>query len=213
MRNGVHHQWLVSDIDAHAWVEVWFPQYGWVRFDPTPAAAPARGGATTPAQLRALPGAVPGSSAGPTNKAGSTPHAASPVQRAGGGGIDVLEIVAALAVVAVLAWLLRAFLRPAPSTDTLLDELERAMVRTGRPLGAGVTLAGLEHRFRESPGAAAYIRSLRIERYGGDPERPARGGRRAMREQLRRDLGLAGRLRALWALPPRLRAARGRRAG
>ena len=213
MRNGVHHQWLVSDIDAHAWVEVWFPQYGWVRFDPTPAAAPARGGATTPAQLRALPGAVPGSSAGPTNKAGSTPHAASPVQRAGGGGIDLLEIVAALAVVAVLAWLLRAFLRPAPSTDTLLDELERAMVRTGRPLGAGVTLAGLEHRFRESPGAAAYIRSLRIERYGGDPERPARGGRRAMREQLRRDLGLAGRLRALWALPPRLRAARGRRAG
>ena len=213
MRNGVHHQWLVSDIDAHAWVEVWFPHYGWVRFDPTPVAAPARGGATTPAQLRALPGAVPGSSAGPTNKAGSTPRAASPVQRAGGGGIDVLAIVAALAVVAVLAWLLRAFLRPAPSTDTLLDELERAMVRTGRPLGPGVTLAGLEHRYRESPGAAAYIRSLRIERYGGDPGWPARGGRRAMREQLRRDLGLTGRLRALWALPPRLRAGRGRRAG
>ena len=213
MRNGVHHQWLVSDIDAHAWVEVWFPHYGWVRFDPTPVAAPARGGATTPAQLRALPGAVPGSSAGPTNKAGATPKAASPVQRTGGGGIDVLAIVAALAVVAVLAWLLRAFLRPAPSTDTLLDELERAMVRTGRPLGPGVTLAGLEHRYRESPGAAAYIRSLRIERYGGDPGWPARGGRRAMREQLRRDLGLTGRLRALWALPPRLRAGRGRRAG
>ena len=28
------------DTDAHAWVEAWFPGYGWVRFDPTPAAAP-----------------------------------------------------------------------------------------------------------------------------------------------------------------------------
>ena len=34
------HQYVVSDIDAHAWVEAWFPHYGWVRFDPTPAAAP-----------------------------------------------------------------------------------------------------------------------------------------------------------------------------
>ena len=38
--------WLVTDIDAHAWVEAWFPHYGWVTFDPTPAAAPARGGRT-----------------------------------------------------------------------------------------------------------------------------------------------------------------------
>ena len=29
-------QWAVSDLDAHAWVEAWFPSYGWVRFDPTP---------------------------------------------------------------------------------------------------------------------------------------------------------------------------------
>ena len=39
-------QWLVTDVDAHAWVEAWFPHYGWVSFDPTPAAAPARGGRT-----------------------------------------------------------------------------------------------------------------------------------------------------------------------
>ena len=30
-------RWIVTDIDAHAWVEAWFPNYGWVRFDPTPA--------------------------------------------------------------------------------------------------------------------------------------------------------------------------------
>jgi hypothetical protein len=28
--------WTVSDRNAHAWVEVWFPRYGWLAFDPTP---------------------------------------------------------------------------------------------------------------------------------------------------------------------------------
>ena len=30
-------EWIVSDHDAHAWVEVWFRGYGWLPFDPTPA--------------------------------------------------------------------------------------------------------------------------------------------------------------------------------
>jgi transglutaminase-like putative cysteine protease len=32
------HLWNVSDREAHAWVEVWFNGYGWIPFDPTPAA-------------------------------------------------------------------------------------------------------------------------------------------------------------------------------
>src|SRR5262249_27865602 len=28
--------WTVTDHDAHAWVEAWFPRYGWLPFDPTP---------------------------------------------------------------------------------------------------------------------------------------------------------------------------------
>ena len=32
-RDGV---WNVTDHNAHAWVEVWFPEHGWLSFDPTP---------------------------------------------------------------------------------------------------------------------------------------------------------------------------------
>ena len=32
-----HGEWIVSDRDAHTWVEVWFRGWGWMPFDPTPS--------------------------------------------------------------------------------------------------------------------------------------------------------------------------------
>jgi protein-glutamine gamma-glutamyltransferase len=32
------HIWNITDREAHAWVEVWFKGFGWIPFDPTPAA-------------------------------------------------------------------------------------------------------------------------------------------------------------------------------
>ncbi|HYL93603.1 MAG TPA: DUF3488 and transglutaminase-like domain-containing protein, partial [Alphaproteobacteria bacterium] len=42
--NEITNNYIVRERDAHSWVEVYFPEYGWVTFDPTPAApAPVRG--------------------------------------------------------------------------------------------------------------------------------------------------------------------------
>lgn len=41
-RNPIGDYWLVRRSDAHAWAEVWLPQRGWVRVDPTAAVAPER---------------------------------------------------------------------------------------------------------------------------------------------------------------------------
>ncbi len=80
------------------------------------------------------------------------------------------------------------------------------MVRTGRPLAVGMTLAGLERRVRGRPEAEEYIRALRLSRFGTAGSAPTLRQRRALRAELRSGLGLAGALRALWALPPRWHA-------
>ncbi len=41
-RNRYGDYWVVRRMDAHAWVEVWLPQRGWIRVDPTAAVAPER---------------------------------------------------------------------------------------------------------------------------------------------------------------------------
>jgi len=40
--NDLGHFFLVRQADAHAWCEVWFPETGWTRVDPTAAVAPGR---------------------------------------------------------------------------------------------------------------------------------------------------------------------------
>jgi len=192
-------EYVVRDLDAHSWVEVWYPSYGWITFDPTPAAAPPRAqpdeaGAST---------ANPHSSQAPNFGAGDTPALRSGQLAADDGGVEWWEIaigaVAALvaALLGVRWWKRRG--RPQPA----LDELERALRRTGRDPGPGTTLRALESAFAGTPAAADYVRTVRDARYGGRTgTSPTRSQRRGLRAELGRGAGLLGRLRAWWALPP-----------
>jgi hypothetical protein len=115
--------------------------------------------------------------------------------------IAELAVLALLAAAVVVAVALAT--RPLRAPELVIDELERAFSRTGRPLPTGVTLSALERRFRSSPEAASYVRALRLERFGDAPSAPTPGQRRALRDELASGLGTLGWLRALWALPPR----------
>jgi transglutaminase-like putative cysteine protease len=202
-------RWIVTDIDAHAWVEAWFAGYGWVRFDPTPPTAPALSHATPIPSLGAISGAVPTKIYSTKRQdIGTSSVRASKGHGRGGTstGLEVAEIAALAALVVGLPAAALLGSRPLRTNELALAELERAFMRTGRPLAAGVTLAGLERRFRSSPEAAGYIRGLRLQRFGRATDgAPGPRQRRALRAELGSGLGPLGRLRALWALPPRRR--------
>lgn len=200
-------EYVVRDLDAHSWVEAWFAGFGWVPFDPTPSAAPA---ATQ---------AVPTSASAASPGRGDKPEAGRPAPEQSGGGDDgsgrawLIALGAALLVVLALGVVLLSRLgaRTPRGADPLLAELEVALHRTGRPAPAGTTLRTLEQRFAGSPDAVGYLRALREARFGHDDAGPTAAQRTGLRRELARGLGPAGRLRALWALPPRARRSVGSR--
>lgn len=59
-RNVFGDYWIVRQMDAHAWAEVWLPERGWVRVDPTAAVAPERIYDTLEDRLGAGAGALGG---------------------------------------------------------------------------------------------------------------------------------------------------------
>jgi protein-glutamine gamma-glutamyltransferase len=197
-------EWVVRDLDAHSWVEVWYPGLGWETFDPTPADAPPR---SQPNEGGSSSG--PGGSGGPPQLGGdvpSDPGRRAPAPEAGTPwGWIAVAIVAGLALCAGAVVLFRRRRRRAgfPPAAIALDELERALRRTRRHPGPGATLRSIEAAFARTPAAAGYVRAVRDLRYGGRPSSPTSAQRRALRGELGRGGGLLGRLRAWWALPPR----------
>ncbi|MGH3214535.1 MAG: transglutaminaseTgpA domain-containing protein, partial [Trebonia sp.] len=90
-------QWVVTSHDAHAWPELYFQGFGWLRFEPTPpGSAPGQGTATAPVYTLStsgtLPGSSPGSQQGGTSaKSGAVSNRNQALQHqlgfpAGGGG-------------------------------------------------------------------------------------------------------------------------------
>ena len=209
--------WIVRDTDAHSWVEAWFDEFGWVTFDPTPPATPAR------SQIAALT-AAPEESSGPSGDAAggagrtgdvrpdfprpqSGPGGASTGAGAEDGGISTWWLAPPLLLAAAGGawWLARRRWRSRPvggRLERLVAELEAALRRLGRPATEGMTLQQVEAGLRRTPQAAAYVRALRAGRYSPAATLPTPAQRRALRSALARDGGPFGRIRALLALPP-----------
>ncbi len=195
-------EWTVSDLDAHSWVEAWFPGIGWTTFDPTPASAPALAGrrdarALAPGGRSRVQGGDPRSDPAARRPAGSTP-----ADDGVAGWALTAGLLALGALVAGGLALRRGRGPERPDEDPALAELERALRRTGRAPPAATTLSALERRLATAPSAAAYVAAVRARRFAGGGPPPSAAQRRALRAELGRGLGPTGRLRAIWALPP-----------
>ena len=152
----------VSTSDAHAWVEVWFGDYGWVKMDPTPRSATL---VPTSSDLDPQPAGVEpapetptaGPSAQPSPPRGPDPENTFPDQFEDGGGLDgqldgaddttpawllvlaVVIVLGALAAVTVYGepTLRRALARPHEDPDRdVLASMHRVLA-TADHLGVG----------------------------------------------------------------------------
>jgi transglutaminase-like putative cysteine protease len=192
-------EYVIRDFDAHSWVEAYYPKWGWLTFDPTPADSPAR---SQPADAKAVSSNL---GSGSSTSFGGDPlsergaNTAVAAQPAPWWHIPAI-VAGALALVGLGYLMLRRWRRGAPPA---LSELERALKRTRREPAPGTTLHALELRFANTPDAAGYVRALRESRYRDAQSHPTRAQRRGLRAELGRGGGLLGHIRAWWALPPR----------
>ena len=149
--------------DAHAWVQVWFPAYGWQNFDPT---------AVVP-----LGPPSPGSTA--LHDVGAALRRIPPV--------PAVALVAIGGLVAVVVrWRRR---RPATWAERVARSVERAGRRAGLPRQPAETFAEYAARLdeRSGPGASNWGRlavSVEASAYGGHD--PPQAARRALVDEARR---------------------------
>jgi transglutaminase-like putative cysteine protease len=203
-KDGADH--VLRDFDAHSWVEVYFPHIGWVTFDPTPSDSPARSQLTDTLAIKATAPKSSTPQAAPSDRT-SDPTSGGAADVSGGGGTDwtwlaVLAAAVTGVVTAGAGMAVRRRRRLAATGDAELEELRLALVRSGRRTAPDLTLQKVERLLAGSDGALGYVRALRVARYGAGGPSPTPRQRRALRRELAAGLGLRGRLRALWALPP-----------
>jgi hypothetical protein len=158
----------VRDEDAHAWIEVYFPGYGWVPFNPTPADAEAE-----------------------------VADEVDPLAAASGGGASVsgvpLSVVLGVGALGLVAALVRLFRRRTPIA---LGELLARLAP--EPVGPSTTLTAMRPRLATlGPSISALAEQAERARFAADgTSEPAHPHVRVWRA-LRRDLGAVRATRSL----------------
>ena len=197
-------EYVVRDFDAHSWVEAYYPGWGWLTFDPTPADSPAR---SQPADARSIAGRAAAASSAELRRRPARPSAAaasrSTAEPAPWWRIPAI-VAGALALIGARA--ARACAAGARGAPPALSELERALRRTRREPAPGTTLHALELRFAARPPPPATC--ARCARAATATRRATRRARSAAAcgPSSDAEAGLLGRIRAWWALPPQVAA-------
>jgi protein-glutamine gamma-glutamyltransferase len=201
-------RYLVRDLEAHSWVEVYFTGIGWVPFDPTPGAAPAelQIGATDAASA-AGGGPVRGGPPAPAPAAAEPLPAAAP-RPSGSVPLWPFAIALGLPLAASFALTVARMLRhrslsASDAAAAGTRELALALEALGWRPGPRITLSGVEdvlHSARR-PAAAAYVAGLRAVRFGVNGRPPSLSERRRMRRELRRFPGWKAIIRSYLTIP------------
>jgi protein-glutamine gamma-glutamyltransferase len=211
------HEWVVTDHDAHTWVEAWFPRYGWLPFDPTPGRGALSGSYTASSPRFDLTGALYAFAARARAQGGfdlrkarsgpkvhfSVIEARNPRRFGSGAGTGIGELFRLLLVLAAALVLLvvaaklavrkARYLTRDPRTiaRACIRELADFLADQGAKLPPSTTLRELSAVVEEDLGASprAFVTAVSAARFG--PPAPAGlAAREARRElkALRRDL-------------------------
>ena len=219
--------WVVSDTNAHTWVEAWFPGYGWLSFDPTPgrgALAASYSASSTGFNVgdaaEAFGSAPAGGGRGGASELGRLLELKEQLAARGAAGTQADDrslgtfwrlVLLALAAVALLGMvkLVRRRLRyltrdPRRLAAAARQELADFLADQGIAIGASATPDDLRALLRQELGmdARSFTGALAVARFGPPATSEAAAGdaRRELRNLLRairNRLGRPARLRGL----------------